>query len=360
MNLVKLIQEQLSDDSLGKLSSLLRTDRDTTESAVGAAVPSILAGLSGLASNADGIKKLTGVLSHLDSSNLGNLAQLLSGDTGALAQKGAQLCSSLCGEGMLTSLASAVGRFAGLDVSSAKNLMTYLLPMVLGKIGQQWRNQGGTAGALTNLFTEQKQNILGAMPAGFSLPDMPELTAVRGTARQATEAAETASTSMAAWLLPLAVVLLGGFFLWNMLQNKPKGEVAEKAADKAERITTMKPALPDVPAMPELTQVSTGLTGIFKSFTDTLGGIKDAASAETAAPQLEELSAKLDTIREQLAKLPAAARETTTKLIDEQMGPLKTKAEETLGLTGLSERIKALVNAVLQKLADLKLIQETK
>jgi hypothetical protein len=262
---------------------------------------------------------------------------------------------------MLSSLASAVGRFAGLDVSSAKNLMTYLLPMVLGKVSQQWRNQGGTAGALTSMFAEQKQNILGAMPAGFSLPDVPELSAVRGTARRATETAEAASTSIASWLLPLAVVLLGGFFLWNMLQNRPKDAVAEKAANKAEeRVTAMKPALPDMPAMPDVTQVSDGLTGVFKSFTDTLGGIKDAASAETAAPQLEELSAKLDTIRGQFAKLPAAARETTTKMIDEQMGPLKAKAEETLGLPGLSERIKTLVNAILQKLADLKLIQDTK
>src|SRR5262245_25097774 len=88
MNLVKQITEQLNDETLGKLSSLLGTDQETAGAAATATVPTLLAGLAGMASRPEGAKKLTDTLSGIDTSSFGNLAQLLGGDTSSLLGRG--------------------------------------------------------------------------------------------------------------------------------------------------------------------------------------------------------------------------------------------------------------------------------
>jgi hypothetical protein len=99
MNLVKLITDQISSDALAKLCSILGVDRDTAESAITAAVPTMLAGIGGLASQEDGARKLTGTLNNLDDSMFGNFDRLISGDAATLRLKGGGLLSSLLGDG---------------------------------------------------------------------------------------------------------------------------------------------------------------------------------------------------------------------------------------------------------------------
>ena len=86
MNLVKLITDQLSGDALNKLSSLLGADSDSTATAAHAAVPSLLTGLAGLASQGDGAKRLAEALGGLDP-NMGNISQLLGGDSSDVAMR---------------------------------------------------------------------------------------------------------------------------------------------------------------------------------------------------------------------------------------------------------------------------------
>ena len=118
-------------------------------------------------------------------------------------QRGFGLLNSLFGDGMISGIANAISRYSGINFDAAKKLLAFLMPMVLGKVAAQWRSQGGTVGALTSLFADQKRNIADAVPAGFSLADIPGLAgageAVRDTAthttRRATETAEAATGS---------------------------------------------------------------------------------------------------------------------------------------------------------------------
>src|SRR5262245_38565194 len=108
MNLVKLITDQLSDETLGKLSAILGTDNETASSSAAAAVPTLLAGLAGMASRGEGAKKITDVLSGIDAGSLGNFASLLGGDTGSLLQRGNGLLGSLFGDSMISGAANAI------------------------------------------------------------------------------------------------------------------------------------------------------------------------------------------------------------------------------------------------------------
>ena len=94
MNLARMIEEQLSGDSLERLSSAIGADPDTTGRATSAAVPTMLASLANLASNDEGARRLAGALNNVDTSALGGLGQVLSGDTGALLNKGAAISAT--------------------------------------------------------------------------------------------------------------------------------------------------------------------------------------------------------------------------------------------------------------------------
>jgi hypothetical protein len=121
---------------------------------------------------------------------------------------------------------------------------------------------GAAPSALTSLFADQKRNIADVIPAGFPLADIPGLSAageaVRAatqTPRRAAETAEAASGSLASWVLPLAVLIVGGLLLWNFLKPRPPENAPVAQAEKEAATTTvMKPVTPDTqPAMPEMT-----------------------------------------------------------------------------------------------------------
>jgi hypothetical protein len=101
------------------------------------------------------------------------------------------------------------------------------------------------------------------------------------------------------------------------------------------------------------------MAGLFKSVTDTLGGIKDAASAEAAAPKLEELNARLDTMKAAVARLPESGRATLDRLVEQQLNPVKEQAKQTLSLPGLTDRIKDLIAQIVRKLEEWHVIGKT-
>jgi hypothetical protein len=159
----------------------------------------------------------------------------------------------------------------------------------------------------------------------------------------------------------VAAVLIGGFLLWNILKPKPAEgpEVAQSTSDDAEKVVAMRPTVPDLPAVPSAAQLTDELNATFKTLGETFASITDAASAEAAAPKLEELSKKIDTLKAMMANVPEAGRATLQTTLDQQIEPFKAKAKETLALPGLSDRIKALINQIVTKLEEWHIIERT-
>jgi Bacterial protein of unknown function (DUF937) len=398
MNLVKIILDLLfSGDVLGKLSSLLGTDNESTKKATSAAVPALLSGLAGLAASDDGVRKLASTFNGLDPSSLGNLAKMLGGDTSAVTQKGTNLLSSLFGESLVSSIASSVGKFADLDTSMTKKLLGLIGPTVLSTVAGQWKEQGGGIGALTSLLTGQQKNIAAALPSGFSLASIPGLPSAEGTLRAAgqaartaggnavyaakrtADAAEDATWSLLKWLAPLAALLLLALGLWYFFGRRPDqvarnaadattnaaratakatGKAVTEAADAAgEAVTALRPELPAVPQIPDITIVNKDLSGIFTSATQALAGIRDAASAQAALPKLMELNGKIYGIRDQLDKLPAAGQAALGQLVGKQFGPLQEQVAKIREMPGVSDQVKSVLAGITNELAGLNLAQ---
>src|SRR5262249_3841298 len=140
INLVSLIMQFLTPDMIGRIASALGLDRNNTQTAIGAAVPGVLAGLSGLVAQTGAGQKAGGAQKLVDAVRqqtgaLGSFANMIgaSGQS-SLIEKGSQILSSLLGGRDQTALAGAVGKYAGLGQSASGSLLGMLAPIVMGSI----------------------------------------------------------------------------------------------------------------------------------------------------------------------------------------------------------------------------------
>jgi hypothetical protein len=310
-----------------------------------------------MASTDDGARKLSSTLGGLDTSMLGNMTQALSGNASSFLGKGTSLLGSLFGDGITSALASTLSRFTGLNSGLTRTLLGYLTPIVLGKVANQWKNQGGTPQALKSLFADQRENIADAVPAGFSLTDIPEIgefrTPTYATPRKADIKPVTTGSPML-WLLPLAIALLGGFFLWQYLSRTREAQVADRnVASTTEQTTVMKPVVPDAVDAADLAVVRDDIGGLFKSLDTALSDIRDPASAQQAMPALKDLNAKIDAMNQVYSRLPEAGRTTLRPVLEEQVKITTEKANAASSMEGIGAEIKALLQEIIGKLKKL-------
>ena len=358
MNLVDLVKDQLGSNGLTRLAETLGTSRDNTSTAVNAAVPTLLTALGSVASTRDGARDLAAAVGSVDDRVLDNLPQSLSGGGRSglnLVDMGTKLLGSLLGGNTLSSLASTLGRSTGMGSGSMSSLLTLLAPVVLGVLKNR-TGGGADASALASLFEGQRQNIVNALPSGLSgqlasVPGMSQAAAwVRGTAgaasqagraavseagRTARSAAATGSSALR-WALPLlAVLIVGGLLWWWGTRSTPQQAV---------------PVTPPAISTDQVTRLTGQVTDFFRTATDTFTGVKDAASAEAAAPKLRELSTRLDTMRVAMNQLPADARAKLAALVKDLGAKLTPAIEATMAIPTVGDTLKPYVDDLRSKL----------
>jgi hypothetical protein len=346
--------EQLPPGAIGQLGSLLGTDAGTTERAAAAAVPALLSALTDVASNDDGVKKLTSAMSSLDTNPLSNINQMLGGEANSIYGKGSSLLSSLFGDNMVSGLATTLSRLTGVNSGIVKNLLAYLMPLILGKVASQWTSQGGTNQALKSIFAELRANIEAAVPAGFSLADIPSAGDFSASAYQKVykrDVKRPVAKSPASWLVPLALAIVGGFLLWNYFP-RPKGTevIAQQSPKVVDKVTVMKPVMPEILEISSLATMRTELDGLFKRLDTSLSGIRDAATAERAMPALRELNTKIEQMSQLLSRLPEATQATLRPALNEQAKAITEKAIAANSVEGISDNIKALIQEIVAKI----------
>src|SRR5262245_39181214 len=109
-NVVSSVMQFLTPDIISRIATALGLDRSKTQSAIGAAVPGLLAGLTHVAEQPGGEAKLNEA-ARQQSDMLGRVTGMLSGGGQTLIDKGTQMLSSLLGTRDETALADAVGTY---------------------------------------------------------------------------------------------------------------------------------------------------------------------------------------------------------------------------------------------------------
>jgi hypothetical protein len=360
INLVSLIMQFLTPDMIGRIASALGLDRNNTQTAIGAAVPGVLAGLSGVVAQPGGAQKLVDAVRQ-QTGALGSFANMIgaSGQS-SLIEKGSQILSSLLGGRDQTALAGAVGKYAGLGQSASGSLLGMLAPIVMGSIGQQQGTRSLDAGGIASLLSSQKDNIAAALPSGFAnlLGGTGLLDSLGGAARTATAAAsQTASVTASAtraigdtgqraaavslnwlyWLIPLLAIVAVLIYLFA----KPAEQVAQQGVTAVQGLT--------VGGLDIGKQVTDSITNL----RTTLVGITDAASAQAALPKLREATAQLDKVDGLLGQLSPEQRKVLAGVVNPLMPSLNQLFDKVLAIPGVAELLKPTIEALRAKLAVL-------
>jgi hypothetical protein len=361
VNIVELIKGQLGDDVLGKLGSLIGESEDKTRSAVGAAVPGLLAILAQLASTSGGADKVINSLKQVDPTPDGGFGDILAGPKAPEVQeKGSSLINILLGSAALPVILKLLSKFSGIAAGSAKGLLGYLMPVILSMLAKQLTGGGRalTPQGLSSFFAEQKDNIGSALPSGFSLADIPGLGAVSAAPR-AVSGPAAAEGGLPSWLLPLVGLGLLGLIAWWFLGQpteptivNPPGAAPTAAPAGRPVVPKAEPVAPKAALeLPDPAKLGTDLNGVYTTLMDVLGGVKDAGTAGTAVSKLAEMGPKLDGLKSLWEKLPEAGRTAVAKVTTDHLAKLKELVAKVLALPGVGEKLKPVLDAIVAQLA---------
>jgi hypothetical protein len=400
MNLVETIKGQLGGEWTERIAGAIGVSPEKAQSAAHAAIPTILAGISHMASTPEGARQLDAAVDAAGHETTGAAS--------AAAEQGSGMLQSLLGGNTISGLGDAIGRFCGINGGKAASLLGSVAPMVLGTLKGQKERLGLDAGGLSNFLASQKQNIMSAIPSGLagamgSIPGLSGLTnwakgaaasvgsagdaayekgrdALAGAGAGARSAASSTraafadvgrsasdrAPSAARWLVPLIVLLALGAGAWWWFHRAPSNDTTTATGNAAPAPRAPATAPSTNPSMMSdaaqlasgtlesagnsISNVTTRLTDTMKSATDTLGQVKDPASADAAMPKLKELSTKLDSVRKLTDNLPAAAKTKLTTALADSRSTFNAAVDKVMAIPGVGEKLKPVIDELKAKL----------
>ena len=160
--ILDLVQQSLGADAVQAISRQLGADPQQTQSAIAAALPTLLAGLSHHAAQGDNAAAIASMLQDHDGSVLKNVAGFVQG--GDAQGAGAGLLAHFLGAHQ-DNAANAIAGTSGLDAGQATQLLQSLAPLVMGAIGQASQQQGGFSPAgLLSMLQREHQGVAQGQP----------------------------------------------------------------------------------------------------------------------------------------------------------------------------------------------------
>ncbi len=374
MNLISLAMNFITPSIVSRIASSLGIDSKIAQMAISAALPSIFAGIVGKSSKPEGLGQLTSMLSQQDSGLLSNLAGMIGGsDQSKLVTGGTNMLGSLLGNSTLGMLTGAIGKFSGMGEAPTKSLLGMLGPVAMGTLAQQQKSNGLDAAGLARMLLGQKENIANAMPAGFSdllkgtglldgLPKPTVSSAVSETARSMGTTATSAATSaqstarnvaqdagaavkhatsptasgLPSWLTwgALLAALLAGFYMFG------PGSGRKFTAPPARIVHNNVDVVPQV-------------ANVYNTLRDTLGNVKDQATAQAALPRLQDSAKALDSLNTLAGGMAPATRSDLAKLIQGYLPNLRPLIDAALKSAGVSGVAKPILDQILSRMEAL-------
>lgn len=168
-SLMEAVRGYLTPDVLRGASSLTGESEASTSKALGGVVPTLLSGVTNMASSEAGASNVMGMIRDGGYTKaLENPSSFFGGgSTQKMMGVGQQLTRSIFGD-RGASITDAVARSSGVKPSSAGSLMSLAAPLVMGVIGKHVASRGLNASGLSSMLTEQKSEFASAMPSGIS------------------------------------------------------------------------------------------------------------------------------------------------------------------------------------------------
>lgn len=165
INLMDLVQQQLSGDAVEKMASNAGVDASQAQGALSSIIPTLLGGLSRNAASPDGANAL---FSALDRDHDGSVLNDITGffGNGGDAQNGDKIVNHILASDK-DNVQQGLAASSGLNVGQIAGLMGQVAPFLMGLLGQQKAQQGLDVSGLAGLLGGQQQNVQAAAPAGI-------------------------------------------------------------------------------------------------------------------------------------------------------------------------------------------------
>lgn len=152
MNISDLLNGAEGQAVIQSVSQQLGLNKNEASSAISAALPTILAGLTRNAQTPEGAQSLNSALdSKHDGSLLDNLGSVLQGNTQALQQDGNGILGHIFGN-QLGNVEKNVAQKSGIGLDKIASLLPTLAPIVMAYLGKQKQQNNVGSGGLGDLL----------------------------------------------------------------------------------------------------------------------------------------------------------------------------------------------------------------
>jgi len=154
MDLIDLLQSQLSGNVIDQLSNQIGEEKEKTEVATSGIISMLTAALAKNAASPSGASSLASALENdHDGSILDNISDLLGGNmNNNRAANGAGILKHVLG-GKQGNAIDVISKMSGLSNNKTGNLMTMLAPIVLGMLGKQKRQNNMDQSGLSDMLS---------------------------------------------------------------------------------------------------------------------------------------------------------------------------------------------------------------
>jgi outer membrane protein OmpA-like peptidoglycan-associated protein len=227
-SLLDSVKNYFHSEFISKAAALLGENNVAVGKAVNAGIPAVLAGIVSNA-QANGGGNLLSAAKQAAASGMPEAPEnLFAGAGSSLLSTGSTFISSIFGSNS-GAIANLISNFSGVKSSTANTILSAIAPIALGFIGREATSNNLSASGLTNWLSSQKQEVLNALPVGFSLPTLSKTTRPADTTYNASlPPAEKSGTNWLLWLL-IAIVLIALF--WYLMRSCNKNAAPMPPAD---------------------------------------------------------------------------------------------------------------------------------
>lgn len=168
-NLLEMIESYITPEVVQRASTFIGEDPTNTQKALGAAVPSILAGLINRFSSTSNGSQLLGILDDRSQNFTGMLSNPANFFTGSqtMMTRAQNILRTIFGD-RLNSVTNTIASDSGVRSSSAESLLAFAAPLAMGAIAKVKSSEGLDRRGLANLLTSQRDWIIRSAPAGLA------------------------------------------------------------------------------------------------------------------------------------------------------------------------------------------------
>src|SRR5271170_568049 len=366
---VERSRDRLAPQLVGPVSRLLAISADEARNAVHIAVPALLACFADVAATSKGSSVLCEAAEQACTANV--VAVNASGPR-VLAKNGLETLQTLLGQDNLEALASALGKFAGMNVRGGSLLLGAVAPATLAYLGEQ-RGSLDQGPRLVSLLSEQRTNIMAAIPANLSKligssrwPDRSVAAAhagpiacagtVRGASSTAPKPANGTSATQGRAEGGLSLIrgmglLVAGVLIVGISQVM-FGERFQMASQMSHEVTEQA-AKPFASLVVDKVDLGADFGSGIIRLGQTLGGMTDIASAKAALPELQDISGSFNKLNRLAGRLPASGQSRLTDLAERAMPILQAEINKAYAIPAAADVLKPVLDPLMTSIAGL-------